>query len=150
MSTRAAVRQRTHADEYAPPHKWRLSISSANHTLTKLDGVVFEITQSVPAPTGQMTEFEGSAGQIPFLGYYNSERIVSFSLKLDAVLYTFFGVFSPTANVISPMAGVIISSGADELSAAGEDEGSWSSQAPPRPEDDNRARRKTVVTKKRA
>jgi hypothetical protein len=154
MSTNAAAKQRTQDVEFPPPMIWMQKISSPDPNLALLNGVKFHITLSVASPTGQMTEFEGhteTSPPIPFLGYYNSGQLVSFSLTIDAVLYTFFGVISPTPN--APMAGVILKGGSTGgggvLPDAPEDEGSWSSQAPPHEEEDDRRPRKPAGKKKR-
>jgi hypothetical protein len=150
MSTHAAAKQKTRNDESAPAPVFELRIIS-NSSLSFLNGVLFRITNSVPSPVGLMTTIEGTAETsppIPFHGYYNSGQVISFSLTHDGVLHTFFGVISPLDNAV--MGGCIISGDLTQLPEGAEDEGSWSSQAPPRPEDAGRAPRKTAATKKRA
>lgn len=150
MSTHAAARQRTRDAEFAPRPIWILMTSNPN--LAFLNNVKFFITSWVSRPTGLMTEIEGIAETTPepttFQGYYNSSQVISFSLMHDDTLYTFFGVISPLEG--AGMAGIIIAGDATQLPDGAEDEGSWSAQAPPRDDGDNRSPRKTAATKKRA
>ncbi|HEV2707280.1 MAG TPA: hypothetical protein VGV59_15270 [Pyrinomonadaceae bacterium] len=87
-------------------------------------------------------EIKGEGGltqKVGFLGAYETGGVISFSLSFHEKLFTFFGVVTPTAA--PRMAGVIISASLTGVGGgedASEDEGSWSSQAPPREDDSDR------------
>lgn len=151
MTTHAAARQKMRVTESAPAQQWTLKISSPNQNLAILNNVECQITRSMPGPNAQPTEIQGSvfttAGPIPFSGYYESNQVISFSLILNGVPYTFFGVFSTTVK--ASMGGIILAPGLGSDTDGSEDEGSWSSQARPT-EDEDCSRRKPAAPKGRA
>lgn len=142
MSRHAAARQSTQSAQAGPPSVWVLTVHSPNQALVvNLDKAVFSVTGIQQDPDGLRTVIQGSTNtKIPFLGDYDSDRLISYSLTIESKTYNFYGVFS--ASGTGKMTGLISSTPSPTISNVPEDEGSWSAQARPTEDKDDRGRGK--------
>ena len=142
MSKSATSKRTTRAAQLALPKVWQLFIDSVG-LIGVPNGADLTIDASISGPD-QTTVIRGNmndSSQTPFEGFYDLEGFIQYDFTIELREYNFYGVISPSGK---RMSGYVTVRGGD---GQADDDASWSAQARPGKDDDDRPRHKPAARK---